>query len=61
MERDPDLPVGMDYHLADVIEVKKAPFREWQARCGCGWLGPVRVAKTAANEDAAAHDISANP
>lgn len=60
------LPVGMDYHLAEVtgsygreaaLAAIYAPFR---AKCACGWVGPNRDDRHAAEEDAGEHDKAAN-
>jgi hypothetical protein len=58
-----DLRVGHDYHLAEA-----KPYRDragkltaWVAHCdACGWFGMERDTKSAADDDAAAHDRTEN-
>jgi hypothetical protein len=53
-----DLKPGHDYHLA---EARSAGLGRYVATCnGCGWSGPTRDTRRAADDDAAAHDIAEN-
>lgn len=52
--------VGHDYHLAEVE--RYATLGVYRAECAaCGWHGPDRDTKRAADDDATAHDIASNP
>ena len=56
----PELRVGHDYHLA---EVKRAgvSVHWYEASCdACGWIGPKRDTRAAADDDAIAHDTTEN-
>jgi hypothetical protein len=62
-----DVNVGYDYHLAEVRRNERgdaATGREvrYQAYCdACGWIGGKRDTRSAADDDAAAHDEASNP
>lgn len=59
----PELKVGFDYHLAETHRTVAWPQgpRGFFAACeACGWVGPQRSTKTAADEDALAHDTTEN-
>ena len=55
---------GHDYHLAEASRMIGFPDGEtlgWHAGCkACGWLGPDRDTKAAADEDGYAHDVTHN-
>jgi hypothetical protein len=57
-----DLRTGHDYHLAEVKPLRSDKrLTGFQAFCdACGWIGPVRTARDAALDDAAAHDNTEN-
>ena len=61
----PELRVGFDYHLAEVHRSVRYPeggTRSYFAACdACGWQGPQRLSKSAAEDDATAHDNAENP
>jgi hypothetical protein len=60
----PELRHGYDYHLAEVrrITERRSQTHLWEAYCNaCGWVGRERSTKSAAEDDAAAHDITENP
>lgn len=55
---------GYDYHLAEVGRHTRGapPVRYFEAYCdACGWVGPERTTRGAAEDDAAAHDVASNP
>lgn len=55
------LRVGFDYHLAEAEKAGLVTARPWVARCtACGWVGPSRGDKTAAQDDALTHDVTEN-
>jgi len=61
----PELRTGFDYHLAEVQKVtlisRRKPNVSYFAACdACGWRGPNRDTKGAAEDDAAAHDVTEN-
>lgn len=46
-----------DYHIAEAKRDHDGQGGQgWQARCRCGWFGPKRQSKDAAEADALAHD-----
>jgi hypothetical protein len=53
----------MTYHLAEVghnpMPAGIPPV--FYARCACGWIGPDRGTKAAAEDDCYAHDVTENP
>lgn len=64
-----ELQIGHTYHLADSrrhtnlvpIPPHGGISSWWEAYCGaCGWVGPQRETKSAADDDATAHDSASN-
>jgi len=52
-----------DYHLAEVITLRGDMYklRGYRAKCAaCGWFGPDRETKSAAEDDCVAHDTTEN-
>lgn len=52
-----------DYHIADVaMRVGRDGISHFHAFCDhCGWQGPNRPNKAAAEDDEYAHDVAENP
>lgn len=46
-----------NYHIAEALKVG---VHGYQARCDCGWIGPIRTLWWAASDDAEAHDETEN-
>ena len=59
----PELRIGYDYHLAEVVRLtdRGGRPRGYRAACrACGWFGADRMTKAAAEDDATAHDTAEN-
>ena len=48
----------IEAHRADALNAFHVDGPAWYARCSCGWRGEDRPTRRAADDDAAAHEIS---
>lgn len=62
----PELQIGFDYHLAEtrrtgMVKRGLSVSPGWEAYCdACGWVGARHGSKSAADDDASAHDVAEN-